>query len=62
MPLSTSYLNLRPMISAVVEDYVVEKGLANHPINFTPQAYEPANKKRSESIDAGELSPNLTKH
>jgi len=50
------------MITAVVEDYVVEKGLANHPINFTPQAYEPANKKRSESIDAGELSPNLTKH
>jgi hypothetical protein len=30
-------------------------------INFTPQAYEPAIKERSESIDAGELSPNLTK-
>ena len=62
MPPSTSYLSLKPIITAVVKDYVVEKGLANHRINFTPQAYELANKKRSESIDVGELSPNLTKH
>jgi hypothetical protein len=62
MPLSTSYLKARPIITAVVEDYIVENGLANHLINFAPQAYEPANKKGSESIDAGELSPNLTRH
>ena len=46
MPLSTSYLKARPIITAVVEDYIVENGLANHLINFAPQAYEPANKKR----------------
>ena len=63
MPLSTSYLKVRPIITAVVEDYIVENGLANHPINFTSQAHEPANKNKiSESIDAGELFPNLTKH
>ena len=46
MPLSTSYLKVRPIITAVVEDYIVENGLANHPINFTSQAYEPANKEK----------------
>jgi len=62
MSLGAINSKVRPIKVAAIEDYIVEHGLANHLINFAPQAYEPANKKGSESIDAGELSPNLTRH
>ena len=52
MPLSTSYCTVRPRGTAAVEDYIVKNGLANHPLNFTPQAYEPANKEKRKDPNA----------
>ena len=53
MSLSTSYLKIKPMMIAVVVDYIVGMAFANHPIDFTLRAYE---------LAAGGLFPILTRH
>jgi hypothetical protein len=44
MSLGAINSKVRPIKVAAIEDYIVEHGLAHHPIKLTPQAYELAQK------------------